>query len=404
MNRTPGSAPHGPDMAAGAVTAVIALALLLLSLNFPVLMQDVGEADPLAPMHWWEVGGTAATPALLVTQGLAIGALLLSALWALWPTPGAARTLGLACLSATGAGALLAITPTDQVSTPGSGYWLATTALAMLAVTGVRRVARLAWPAALGPVTSWITAALFGAWALLFWELLVTGFGVPRVLLPAPSAIAVALWEHAGTLGGDLVQTVLKAVLVGYVLGSGLGVATGIAIDRLPFLQRGLLPVASLSSTVPLVGVAPIAVMWFGFDWPSKAAVVTLMTFFPALISTLAGLQASGKLERELMHAYAAGYQRTLLSLRLPAALPFIFNALKVNATLALIGAIVAEFFGSPTVGLGFRISTEASRLNMPLVWAAIVVAGVVGSCLFALLAALERRVNFWHPSVRAAR
>jgi NitT/TauT family transport system permease protein len=390
--------------AVGAVAAVIALALLLLSLNFPVLMQDVGEADPLAPMRWWQVGGPSATTTLLFTQGLAIGALLLAALWALRSTPGTAATLGLVGVSGVGAGALLVITPTDQVSTPGSGYWLATMALALLAVIGVRRVARLTWPAALGPLTAWVTAAVFGAWALLFWELLVTGLAVPRVLLPTPSAITAALWEHAGTLGGDLVQTVLKAVLVGYVLGSGLGVLTGVAIDRLPLLQRGLLPVASLSSTVPLVGVAPIAVMWFGFDWPSKAAVVALMTFFPALVSTLAGLQATGKLERELMHAYAAGYRRTLLSLRLPAALPFIFNALKVNATLALIGAIVAEFFGSPTVGLGFRISTEAARLNMPLVWAAIVVASVVGSILFALLAALERRVNFWHPSVRVAR
>ena len=390
--------------AIGAVAAVIALAMLLLSLNFPVLMQDVSEADPLAPMRWWQVGGAAATTSLLATQIVAIGALLMAALWALRPTPSTTGTLGLVGLTALGAGALLVITPTDQVSTPGSGYWLATTALALLAVIGVRRVARLSLSSTLGPITGWITAAVFGAWALLFWELLVTGFAVPRVLLPAPSAIAAALWEHAGTLGGDLVQTVLKAVLIGYVLGSGLGVLTGIAIDRLPLLQRGLLPVASLSSTVPLVGVAPIAVMWFGFDWPSKAAVVALMTFFPALVSTLAGLQATGKLERELMHAYAAGYQRTLLSLRLPAALPFIFNALKVNATLALIGAIVAEFFGSPTMGLGFRISTEAARLNMPLVWAAIVVASVVGSILFALLAALERRVNFWHPSVRVAR
>jgi NitT/TauT family transport system permease protein len=390
--------------AIGAVAAVIALALLLLSLNFPVLMQDVSEAAPLAPMRWWQVGGAEATTSLLATQIVAIGALLMAALWALRPTPSTTGTLGLVGLTALGAGALLVITPTDQVSTPGSGYWLATTALALLAVIGVRRVARLSLPSTLGPITGWITAAVFGAWALLFWELLVTGFAVPRVLLPAPSAIAAALWEHAGTLGGDLVQTVLKAVLIGYVLGSGLGVLTGIAIDRLPLLQRGLLPVASLSSTVPLVGVAPIAVMWFGFDWPSKAAVVALMTFFPALVSTLAGLQATGKLERELMHAYAAGYQRTLLSLRLPAALPFIFNALKVNATLALIGAIVAEFFGSPTMGLGFRISTEAARLNMPLVWAAIVVASVVGSILFALLAALERRVNFWHPSVRVAR
>lgn len=141
--------------------------------------------------------------------------------------------------------------------------------------------------------------------------------------------------------------------------------------------------------------------MWFGFDWPSKAAVVVLMTFFPMLVSTLAGLQAAGKLERELMHSYAASYSRTLLALRLPAAVPFIFGALKVNATLALIGAIVAEFFGSPTSGLGFRISTEASRMNLALVWGAIVVAAVTGSLAYALLAKLERRAAFWHPSVR---
>jgi NitT/TauT family transport system permease protein len=158
---------------------------------------------------------------------------------------------------------------------------------------------------------------------------------------------------------------------------------------------------ASLTSTIPLVGVAPIAVMWFGFDWPSKAAVVVLMTFFPMLVSTLAGLKAADRLERELMYSYAAAYGRTLWSLRLPAALPYLFSALKVNATLALIGAIVAEFFGSPTSGLGFRISTEATRMNMGLVWAAVGVAAVTGSTVYALLVAMERRAAFWHPSIR---
>lgn len=245
------------------------------------------------------------------------------------------------------------------------------------------------------------TAALFGVWVVVFWEILVRALDVPRVLLPAPSLVIGSIGDHAPKLWGDFVQTVGKAVLIGWALGCGLGFAVAVAIDRMPFLQRGLLPVASLTSAIPLVGVAPIAVMWFGFEWPSKAAVVVLMTFFPMLVSTLAGLQAAGKLERELMYSYAASYQRTLLALRLPAALPFIFGALKVNATLALIGAIVAEFFGSPTSGLGFRISTEAARMNMPLVWGAIVVAAVTGSVAYALLVQLERRAAFWHPSVR---
>lgn len=247
-----------------------------------------------------------------------------------------------------------------------------------------------------------LTAGLFGLWLLYFWQLLVTAFEVPRVLLPAPSFIAEAMAEGWPVLLQDFVQTVLKSVLTGWLMGCGLGFAVAVAIDRLPFLQRGLLPIASLTSTVPLVGVAPIAVMWFGFDWPSKAAVVVLMTFFPMLVSTLAGLKAAGKLERELMYSYAAGYGQTLLSLRLPSAMPFIFGALKVNATLALIGAIVAEFFGSPTAGLGFRISTEAAKMHMPLVWGAIVVAAITGSVAYAVLVQLERRFAFWHPSVRS--
>ncbi|MDO9095474.1 MAG: ABC transporter permease [Rubrivivax sp.] len=268
----------------------------------------------------------------------------------------------------------------------------------LLAGWSVRRCAAIEGPRWAGP----LTAALFGLWVLFFWQAGVTVFEVPRVLLPSPLRIVESMIEHAHTLGRDFVQTVLKAVLVGWVLGSGLGFAVGVAIDRAPFLQRGLLPLASLTSTVPLVAVAPIMVMWFGFEWPSKAAVVVLMTFFPMLIATLAGLQAAGKLERELMHSYAASYGRTLLDLRLPCAVPFIMSALKVNATLALIGAIVAEFFGSPTVGLGFRISTEAARMNMSLVWGAIVVAAVTGSVAYALLVLLERRWAFWHPSVRA--
>ena len=104
------------------------------------------------------------------------------------------------------------------------------------------------------------------------------------------------------------------------------------------------------------------------------------------------------------MHSYAANYGRTLWSLRLPSAVPFLFSALKVNATLALIGAIVAEFFGSPTSGLGFRISTEATRMNMPLVWAAVVVSAVTGSLVYAVLVAWERQIAFWHPSIRGQR
>ena len=298
-------------------------------------------------------------------------------------------------------GALLLLQqPAAQGAAPPTAlFWLATLAQALLAAQSVRSLAAFNRPRWMGT----LTAALFGLWLLYFWQLLVVAFQVPRVLLPSPTMILQSMLEHWPTLWRDFNQTVLKAVVLGWVLGSALGFGVALAIDRQPFLQRGLLPLASLTSTIPLVAVAPIAVMWFGFEWPSKAAVVVLMTFFPMLVSTLAGLQASGKLERELMHSYAATYGGTLLALRLPVALPFMFGALKINASLALIGAIVAEFFGSPTSGLGFRISTEASRMNMPLVWGAIVVAAITGSLAYTLLLRLERRFAFWHPSVREA-
>jgi NitT/TauT family transport system permease protein len=272
--------------------------------------------------------------------------------------------------------------------------------LLTLAVFSVRWLATLDEHGVLGRFG---TPLLFGVWVLVFWQVLTQALDVPRVLLPAPTHIWAALIKGYDTLAGDFVQTVLHSVLIGLVIGCAQGFFVGVLIDRSPFLQRGLLPLAALASSVPLVGIAPIMVMWFGFDWHSKAAVVVIMTFFPMLVNTLAGLSESGHMERDLMRSYGAGYWRTLFSLRIPVALPFVFNALKINSTLAMIGAIVAEFFGSPTAGLGFRISTEAARLNMGLVWAAIFVAALAGSLLYGALGLLERRITFWHPSIRRA-
>jgi NitT/TauT family transport system permease protein len=241
----------------------------------------------------------------------------------------------------------------------------------------------------------------FGVSLLALWEVLVVGLGVPMVLLPAPSAIALRMAVSSHLLWQDFAQTFLKAVLAGYFIGGAAGFGLALVADRSPFLRRGLLPLGNLVAALPVVGIAPIMVMWFGFDWQSKAAVVVAMTFFPMLVNTVAGLAAAGALERDLMRSYAASHRQTLWLLRLPAALPFIFTALKVNAPLALIGAIVAEFFGSPTTGMGFRITTEAARLALDMVWAEIVVAAIAGSAFYGLVALAERAATFWHPSVR---
>ncbi len=269
--------------------------------------------------------------------------------------------------------------------------WLLVSRLAYLKPTGraANTVLRLVIP------------ALFGLWILILWEAIVRGAGVPFVLLPPPSAIGARLVSSVPILTADVYQTIFKAVISGYLIGciSGFGIA--ILADRFLFLRRGLLPLGNLVSALPLIGIAPIMVMWFGFDWQSKAAVVVVMTFFPMLVNSVAGLAASGHMERDLMRTYAADYVQTLMKLRLPAAMPFIFNALKINSTLALIGAIVAEFFGTPVVGMGFRISTEVGRMNVDMVWAEIAVAAVIGSVFYGVIALAERAVTFWHPSVR---
>ncbi|MEM9009940.1 MAG: ABC transporter permease [Pseudomonadota bacterium] len=253
-----------------------------------------------------------------------------------------------------------------------------------------------------GRWTRVLVAALFGAAILALWEGTVRGFDVPLVILPAPTDIWARLVGEVPTLWADFQQTFIRAVLPGYAMGCGAAILTAIAIDRSPFLQRGLLPIGNLAAALPIVGIAPIMVMWFGFDWQSKAAVVIVMVFFPVLVNTVQGLRAAEAMQRDLMRTYAASYWQTLWKLRLPAAAPLIFNGLKICTTLALIGAIVAEFFGTPIVGMGFRISTEIGRLALDMVWAEIAVAALAGSAFYGVVTLLERAATFWHPGQRS--
>ena len=243
--------------------------------------------------------------------------------------------------------------------------------------------------------------ALFGIAMLVVWEGLVRGLELPQVILPAPSQVGATILASTDLLWVDFVQTVLKGALRGFVIGAAAALLVAILIDRSAFLTRGLLPIGNFVAALPIVGIAPILVNWFGFDWHSKAAVVVVMVFFPILVNTVQGLRESDAMQRDLMRTYAAGYFQTLLKLRLPAALPFVFNGLKIATTLALIGAIVAEYFGSPTRGMGFRISTGVGSLAIDLVWAEIAVSALAGSVFYGLVAFIEKRVTFWHPSQR---
>jgi NitT/TauT family transport system permease protein len=271
-------------------------------------------------------------------------------------------------------------------------FWLATWFLNAWIANGPQagtRAAKLAVP------------VIFGVTVIVVWEALVRGLNVPGVILPPPSAIWVKLISATDILWEDFVQTFVKGALSGYIIGCGAAFVTAVLIDRSPFLQRGLLPVGNFVAALPIIGTAPILVMWFGFDWQSKSAVVVVMVFFPMLVNTVQGLADTTTMQRDLMHTYSASYTQALLKLRLPAAMPAIFNGLKIATTLALIGAIVAEFFGSPIKGMGFRISTEVGRLGLDMVWAEITVAALAGSAFYGIVAMIEKGVTFWHPSQR---
>ncbi len=232
-------------------------------------------------------------------------------------------------------------------------------------------------------------------------EALLRIYQVPEGLIPTPSKVLSTLWSVREVLMTDARQTVLLEAGTGYLLGAGLGVVFAILVSRVVFLERGLLPYVSALSSVPIVALAPVMVKIMGLDWPSKAVIVAITVFFPVAINTFRGLREINPLSLDLLASYGAKDFQQYLVLRLPSALPFIFNALKIGTTLAMIGAIVSEFFGANGHGLGFRIQIEAGRFGFDIVWSAIIVASVLGIFWYNLLGWLERRFTGWHVSFR---
>jgi NitT/TauT family transport system permease protein len=246
-----------------------------------------------------------------------------------------------------------------------------------------------------------LPAGLLAVVVLLGVEGLVRGYDIPLAQIPPPSAVMIKLWEARNVLLRDTNTTLLETI-VGFLIGGSLGVIVAIATQRFVFLERGLMPYATLFSSVPIVALAPVIIRAMGVDWQSKAVVVAITVFFPMLLNTARGLSEVSALHVDLMRSYAANAKQTFLDLRIPNAMPFIFTGLKTGAVLGLISAIVAEFFGANGSGLGFRIVVEIGTVSLDTVWAAIVVASFVGITVYNLLALLERRITGWHGSFRA--
>ncbi len=180
-----------------------------------------------------------------------------------------------------------------------------------------------------------LPAGLLAVVVLLGVEGLVRGYDIPLAQIPPPSAVLVKLFEARNVLLRDTNTTLLET-FVGFLVGGTLGVLVAIATQRYPFLERGLMPYATLFSSVPIVAVAPIIIRIMGVDWQSKAVVVAITVFFPMLLNTARGLAEVSPLHLDLMRSYAANSQRTFLDLRIPNAMPFIFTGLKTGAVLGM--------------------------------------------------------------------
>lgn len=248
---------------------------------------------------------------------------------------------------------------------------------------------------------SWLPPLVTFALVLGLWEGAVRGLGIPLYLLPAPSAIAASLAQQPGLLLRIGLFTFGEA-LAGFVIGCGLGALVAALCVRFRALAQALVPFAVASNAVPIIALSPLLGVWLGSTSPaSKVGVVVIMTFFPTLINVYRGLTSPGADALQLMHSYAAPQRDVFLKLRVPTALPFLFNALKICSTLSMIGAVVAEFFGGPQNTLGVYIKSQAGLLRTREAWAAILVACLIGISFYLLIAAVERLLMPWHVLFR---
>ena len=237
---------------------------------------------------------------------------------------------------------------------------------------------------------------------LLLWQGLVVGNNVPKGIFPSVTDVYLQLVSSWGVLINDSYVTFVKEVLFGFVLGFAGGFLAGAAIAASRFLQRGFLPLAAAFGAVPIVGLAPVLGRAFGVDWESKAAVVVIVTFFPVVLNTVQGLVQVDPIKLELLKAYAATPRDVFLKLRLPNALPYLFNALKLASVLSVISVIVAEFLiPGPPKGLGQRISLSARQGAFDVVFAAIAFTSFISMLIYGMLSVLERRLTGWHASFR---
>lgn len=228
----------------------------------------------------------------------------------------------------------------------------------------------------------------------LLWEAAVVGFGIRPHLLPRLSEILAAIAFTPGAYWAGLQRTAAET-LIGFAAGTAVGIINGLVFFRAPILRDMLLPVFIVSQTIPVIAFGALVVMWFGNTLLAKAVIAFYLTFFPVTVNTLLGLNSVDPRQVALLRSFGATPTQILFRLQLPMALPQIFVALRLGASLSLVGAIVGEWFGDNT-GIGVLLLQAMYNESVVALWAAILCAALLGTGFYALVAWAERRIVFW--------
>ena len=240
---------------------------------------------------------------------------------------------------------------------------------------------------------------------LVLWEALTRAMNVRAFILPPPSAIGAALvenWNGAQFALAPSAFATLQEAFGGLVIGTVVGSVVGFGVARWGTVRDSVLPLAIAANAIPIIAIAPIFNNWFGVLNPlSKMMIAALLVFFPVMINVTRGLSQVHPSALELMRSYAASETTIFTKLRLPNALPYFLTALKIATTLALIGAVVGEYFGGTTQVIGRVVVQSASGLRFDVTWAAILLVAIAGVTMYVAVLALERVLIPWHPSLR---
>jgi len=250
-------------------------------------------------------------------------------------------------------------------------------------------------------VRDWIPAVVVFLLGLALWEFGVKALNVQNFLLPPLSDILDALWNDRSGLV-DAALFTFKEALGGFVVGSSAAIVVALVLARWRPLASAVMPYAIAANAIPIIAFAPITNNWFGLLSPwSKIVIAAILCFFPVLVNTLKGLTSVRPASIELMRSYAAGEVAIFRRVRVPTALPYVFSALKVATVLAMIGAIVGDYFGGSQDSLGIVIRRDAGIFAFEHAWAGIVIASMLGILFYAAVAILERLAMRWQPSAR---